>query len=220
MVELKLTKTKLMDYFRVFRLVLGICDKFIITNDIIQPLEITDEIVTGAHRVRHPLFSVTAGHVFKSVDNLGIILNEIRDRKGAKNITLINNDDMLFVRIDYEEYILATSSETTDSTTTFDEIISKYILSKSHYHYSKNLLVRARLGEVITVGDDTFGAVRLSKSSFPFMGVARVNDEINFSGSFSLGQYDNKLSENYIASYIQYKYCDAFHMYVYVPFDI
>ena len=52
------------------------------------------------------------------------------------------------------------------------------------------------------------------------MGVARVNDEINFSGSFSLGQYDNKLSENYIASYMQYKYCDAFHMYVYVPFDI
>ena len=209
-----------MEYIRVFRLVLGICDKFIITNDIIKPFEITDEIVTGAHMVRHPLFSVTPGFVFESVNNISDILNDIRDKKGAKNISLINDDNMLYVRIDYEDYILATVKETTTSTKTFDDVVNKYVLGTEYQHYSIDTLANAKNGQVVTVGDDGLGLVRLSKSSFPFIGATRHNDAPNFSGKFSLGVYDTTLKENYIASYMQYKYCEAFHMYVYVPFNI
>ena len=218
LIELRLTKAKLTEYLRVFRLVLGVCDAFTITNNIIQPVEITNEIITGAHRVKHPLFPVTFGHVFRSTYNIAEILNCIRDKKGVNDITLINDNNILAIRLDYEEYILAMSSERTDSTRTFEDIVNQYLLNGDKYTYSPELLAKARSGEVVTVGNDKFGYVRLSKSSFPFIGVSRSIDDINFTGQYALGVYDSNLVEHYIASYMQYKYCEAFHMYIYIPF--
>lgn len=219
MIELKLTKTRLNDYLRVFRLVLGVCDKFIITNDIIQPVEITDDLITGGHRVRHPLFPVTTGKVFESVPNIREILNDIRDKKGVKNISIYNDDNELSVKLDeFEVYVLATSNYTTDSTQIFDDIIEKYNLDQNINQYSRETLLKARLGEVVTISSETYGSVRLSKNCFPFIGASR-GDDVNFSGNFSFGVYNTELQENYIASYMNYKNCDAFHIYVYVPFN-
>ena len=218
MIELRLTKAKLTEYLRVFRLVLGICDSFTITNDIIQPVEITNEIITGAHRIKHPLFPVTFGHVFQSTDNIAEILNCIRDKKGVKEISIINDTNILAIRLDYEEYILAVSTERTDSTRTFEDIVNQYVLTGDKTAYSPELLAKARSGEVITIGDNKYGYVRLSKSSFPLMGVSRSAEDVNFSGQYALGVYNADLVEHYIASYIQYKYCEAFHMYIYIPF--
>lgn len=218
MIELKLTKAKLTEYLRVFRLVLGICDAFTIMNDIIQPVEITNEIITGAHRIKHPLFPVTFGCIFRSIDNIEEMLNHIRDKKGVQDIYIVNDNNVLAIRLDYEEYILAMSTETTDSTRTFEDIVNQYVYSGDKQTYSPELLMKARSGEVITVGDNKYGYVRLSKSSFPLMGVSRSSDDVNFTGQYALGVYNTDLVENYIASYIQYKYCEAFHMYVYIPF--
>lgn len=219
MIEVKVTKSRLTDYLRVFRLVLGICDTFTIINDIIQPVEITDDIVTGAHRIMHPLFPVTKGYVFESVPNIKDILNDIRDKKGAKNTSIINDDNALFIRIDYEDFVLATVKKLTDSTKTFSELIAKWVPDQIRQSYSQQDLSKAKLGEVITVGNDEYGMVRLSKSSFPFIGVSRSADEANFSGGFALGTIDpDMVRENYIASHIKYKYCEALHMYIYVPY--
>lgn len=219
MIELKVTKAKLTDYLRVFRLALEICDDFIITNDIIQPSESGDDDITGAHRLRHPLFPVTPGKVFQSVGNINSMLREIKDRTGVKSIYIVNTDAVLSIRMDYDEYILAIVREDTDSTTMFDDIIDKYVLSSNWSEYPIEKLRLAKSGNVINIGDDVHGSVRLSKSSFPFIGATRIADDVNFSGKYSLGIYSDVYKENYIASYIKYKHCDAFHMYVYIPYN-
>ena len=219
MIELKVTKSKMVDYLRVFGLVLSVCDKFIITNDIIQPVDLKEGSVTGAHRIKHPLFPVTQGRVFQSVGNIKDIIREITDKKGVGAISIVNTDTSLLIRMDYDEYILAMSSETTDSTRMFEDIVNEYILNHDHFDYPRDVLTSARFGEVVSVGNDEFGTVRLSKSSFPFIGVSRATDETNFTGKYILGVYDEALKENYIASYMKYKRCEAFHMYVYIPFN-
>lgn len=214
-----MTKLALTEYLRMFRMAFDICGNFTIINDIINPSSNSDVSETiGAHRIRHPKFSVMPGIIYTSVPNITEVVNCVRNTTRVKTIKVINTETELLVRLDYEEYVLATATGRTDSTKTFDDIINTYM--KSCRSLSKDELSLAKAGKVVTLIDPDYGPVRISKSSLPFMGVSRNDAEPNFSGTCSFGYYDKDINENYVALHINYKICEAFHMYVYVPYTI
>jgi hypothetical protein len=223
--EIKLTKSKLVDYLSVLSSALEIYDKFTIINDIIDPSvpeEETDvdDDVFGAHRLRHPLFTLPSGRVFNSVPNIGDVISEIKKITGIKNINLISTDYMLAVDMDGKTYVLAMSNGIdTGNYKLFDSIVDKYF-SNEVYRFTDEQLLKCRMGSVITINHDEFGPVRLSKSNFPFHGVARSDSPVNFSGVYSYGYYDKEVGVNYIAMHITYKRCEAVHVYVYAPFNV
>lgn len=225
MISMKMTKSKLGDYLSVFSSALNIHSKFTIMNDIIDPTipeseTDVDDGVFGAHRLKHPLFTLTEGRLYKSVDNLSDIITEIKNRTGIKDIYLVNTNTTLEVQMDKDIYILAVSNGIdTGSRRMFDDIVSLYIKDEI-YVFEDNQLLDCRNGSVVTIYHDVYGPVRLSKSNFPFMGVARTDSSVNFSGRYSYGYYNEDLQEHYIAMHINYKRCEAFHMYVFVPFTI
>lgn len=213
MTEIKVTKTRLHEYFAAFRLVLKICDKFTITNDIIRPVELTNELTTGAHWIRHPLFTLPADIVYESIDDIEDTIRTISNTKGIKNIYIAYDNHGLYVYLGDNRYTLATYKAVIPSQA-FLDIAGKVMTNPNRKQYPLKSLIRAKDGLVVNIRDDAMGMVRLSKSCFPFMGVIR-GDNITFSGEYIIEPYRDK--DAVIISYMKYKYCEAVHAYVFIP---
>lgn len=218
----KMTKSKMVEYLMVLTNALDICGKFTIINDIIDPTipdnetEVDDGIF-GCHRLRHP-FPLPTGRVFHSVPNLREVISTIKSKTGVKSIYLSYTETSLGILIDDLIYVLAASDGVnTEYYRTYGDIVNLY-MKDPVYVFEDEQLDKCRKGFVITIHNEKYGPVRLSKSNFPFQGVARSNSPVNFSGRYSYGYYNEELNECYIAMSMKYKNCEAFHMYVFVPF--
>lgn len=225
MISIKMTKSKLGDYLSVFSSALNIHDKFTIMNDIIDPsvpeeeTDVDDEVF-GVHRLKHSLFTLTEGRLYHSVENISGLITEIKNRTGIKDIYVVNTPTTLEVQMDEDIYVLAVSDGIdTGNRRMFDDLVSLYVKDEI-YRFEDGQLLECRNGSVITIHHDVYGPIRLSKSNFPFIGVARSDSGINFSGRYSYGYFNEELHEHYIAMHMNYKRCEAFHMYVFVPFTV
>ena len=217
--SIQLTKTKLIDHFRMYRNILGICDKFYVMNDVIVPGELTNEIISGGHWIRYHIDVNDVYHniVYESVDNLAEILNIIRDTKGSLSNSIVYDNSGVYANVGNEVYTLMTPTNAVayNPNAVFDSIVDRFMVNDI-YTYSKDELYTTRLGRVLTIKNDTYGSVRLSKSTFPFMTSSKLTGDVNFSGTYSFGTFATGL--NYIASHVGYKCCEALHVYVFTPF--
>ena len=224
--EIKMTKSKLSDFLAPYAAALKIYNKFTIVNDIIDPtpseslLDADDEIF-GAHRLRHP-FELDSGIVYNSVPGLDQLISYIKNTKGIKEIYVEYDIHGIYVRLGGEIHTLAISNGLdTGYTTKFDDILHKYLPEDLRHSFTPQQLTDCYDGYVITLNHLEYGPVRLSRNNFPFHGTpkSRITNLVNYIGDYAFGIYNKEFNEYYIALHILYKHYEAFHWYVYIPYE-